>query len=186
LFQRGSTIFPKGVRYGDIVTGLPIPDGSADGIYTSHVLQHLSLEDFRPALNNTYRLLRPGGIFRLVVPDLEIRSRKYLEKLDLGDPDANSWFMRASRLGAEHRNRSPAALARAVFGHTTNLWLWDERSLTAALHEVGFINIRRCKFNDTEDEAFQLVEDAGRFHDDAANFDECAMEARKPGATRAF
>jgi predicted SAM-dependent methyltransferase len=180
LFQRGSTIFPKDVRYGNIVTGLPIPDGSADGIYASHVLEHLSLEDFRAALNNTYRLLRPGGLFRLVVPDLEIRSRKYLEKLELGSPDANSWFMRTSHLGTEHRNRSPAALARAVFGSSAHLWMWDEKSLTAALHQVGFINIRRCKFNDSEDETFQLVEDAGRFHDDIGNLDECAMESRKP------
>jgi hypothetical protein len=58
--------------------------------------------------------------------------------------------------------------------------MWDEKSLTAALHQVGFINIRRCKLNDSEDEIFQLVEDAGRFHDDIANLDECAMESRKP------
>jgi hypothetical protein len=52
-FQRGSTVFPRDARHGDIVKGLPIPDGSADGVYASRVLEHLALEDFRAALRNT-------------------------------------------------------------------------------------------------------------------------------------
>ena len=61
LFRRGSTVFPAGVRYGDIVKGLSLADDSVDGIYASHVLEHLSLADFARALRNTIRLLRPGG-----------------------------------------------------------------------------------------------------------------------------
>src|SRR6266487_4619922 len=67
----GSTmglLFPPNVRFGDIVRGLPIPDGNAYGVYCSHVLEHLAREDLAPALRNTLRILRPGGIFRLVVP----------------------------------------------------------------------------------------------------------------------
>ena len=46
LFKRGATVFPDGVRFGDIVQGLPVPDGSVQGIYASHVLEHLSYADF--------------------------------------------------------------------------------------------------------------------------------------------
>src|SRR5215471_9710888 len=98
LFKRGATVFPDQVRYGDILNGLPIADGTADGVYASHVLEHLSLADCATALSNTFRLLRPGGIFRLVIPDLEARARKYLERLDGGDVQANSWFMRTAGL----------------------------------------------------------------------------------------
>ena len=180
FFRRGAIIFPDQVRFGDIVKGLPIDDGSAQGVYASHVLEHLSLADFWTALDRTFRLLRPGGIFRLVIPDLEIRAQKYLEKLTLGDSAANSWFMRKVHLGLEHRTRGLEALARSIFGNSAHLWMWDERSMTAALEKVGFIGVRRCRFNDSQDEAFRLVEVAGRFYDDSTGLEECAIEAIKP------
>ena len=63
--------FPDAVEYGDVVRGLPVPDASCAAVYASHVLEHLTLADFRVALAHTYRMLAPRGLFRLVVPDLE-------------------------------------------------------------------------------------------------------------------
>src|SRR5271154_2334251 len=42
--------FPSNVLYGDIVRGLPVAARSCHAIYCSHVLEHLSLNDFRAAL----------------------------------------------------------------------------------------------------------------------------------------
>jgi len=180
LFQRGATVFPAAVRFGDIVQGLPMADGAVRGIYASHVLEHLSYADFWTALDRTFRLLEPGGIFRLVVPDLKIRAQKYLERLEMGQAEANSWFMRSTRLGSESSSRGPVALARSVIGRSTHLWMWDENSLAAALDKTGFVAIRRCRFGDCKDEKFRLVEDAGRFYDAEDGVEECAMEAMKP------
>lgn len=55
--------------YGDIVRGLPIEEKCAQGIYCSHVLEHIDRKSFEIALQNTLTLLKPGGTFRLVVPD---------------------------------------------------------------------------------------------------------------------
>jgi len=184
LVGKAGPRFPDSVRYGDILNGLPIADGTADGVYASHVLEHLSLADCATALSNTFRLLRPGGIFRLVIPDLEARARKYLERLDGGDVQANSWFMRTAGLGAEHRARGLAEAVRAALGNTAHRWMWDEKSMAAALRQAGFVDVRRCRFNDCEDPAFRLVEDPARFFDPVAELEECAMEARKPGRGR--
>lgn len=180
FFQYGNVVFPRLTRYGDIVKGLPIPDRSADGIYASHVLEHLSLDEFWIALRNTFRLLKPGGIFRLVVPDLESRARQYLAKLENGDAEANSWFMRTGMNGVEHRNNSLETWARSIFGNTAHLWMWDERSMTAALEKMGYTEIRRCRFNDSRDDAFRQVEERERFIDEKLGLEECAMEAIKP------
>jgi SAM-dependent methyltransferase len=176
----GAVRFPDGVRYGDIVKGLPLADDSVDGIYASHVLEHLTFADCAVALRNTFGLLKPGGLFRLVVPDLECRARQYLSRLDDGDAQANSWFMRNAGLGAERRSRGAAALARVTLGNSAHLWMWDERAMAAALRQAGFADVRRCRFNDSVDAAFRAVEDAGRFLDAAEGLEECAMEARKP------
>jgi len=180
LFSRGTMVFPDAVRFGDIVKGLPIADGSVQGIYASHVLEHLSYAEFGTALDHTFRLLAPGGIFRLVVPDLKIRAQKYIERLESGQAGANAWFMRAAHLGLENRPRGLAAFARRTFGRSAHLWMWDEKSLAAALDKTGFVNIRRCSFGDCQDEKFRLVEDAGRFYDAHDGVEECGMEAMKP------
>ena len=66
--KKNRTRFPANVRYGDIVLGLPISNGSADAVYASHVLEHLAREDFETALRDAHRMLRPGGVFRSLCP----------------------------------------------------------------------------------------------------------------------
>src|ERR1700688_376097 len=43
---KNSRRFPPNVRSGDIVKGLPVGDESCHGVYASHVLEHLTLEEF--------------------------------------------------------------------------------------------------------------------------------------------
>ncbi len=64
--------FPDLVLFGDIARRLPEESSSADLVYCSHILEHLSLDDFRLALTEVFRILKPGGVFRGVLPDLEI------------------------------------------------------------------------------------------------------------------
>lgn len=104
--------FPAAVRYGDIVKGRPVTPESADGVYASHVREHLSLADCRTALANTRRLLRPGGVFRLVVPDLAERAGRYLRHFEQGEAQASMTFMDSTLLGVNRRPRGLAATAR--------------------------------------------------------------------------
>jgi predicted SAM-dependent methyltransferase len=160
LRNRLNIIFPSNVRYGNIITGLPIKDNSCQGVYCSHVLEHLSLEDFRTALKNTYKILGNGGIFRCVVPDLEYPARLYIESLDKGDNLASIKFVGVNTLlGVDKRKRFWSSL----FGSTHHLWMWDSKSLSNELKNVGFSNIRDCKSNDSKNEMFKLVEDENRF-----------------------
>ena len=70
---------------------LPFGDGSVDGCYASHLLEHLSREGARRLLLECLRVLRSGGVLRLVVPDLEAIAGEYLRVLgraQTGDPAA--------------------------------------------------------------------------------------------------
>lgn len=168
-----NTRFPANVRFGDIIKGLPEEVNSVDGLYSSHTLEHLSLSDMRRALANSYAVLKKGGIFRCVVPDLEYAAREYLRRLDSGDENASHFFMENTLLGVPQRARGLKGLASTYFGNSHHLWMWDSKSLRAELRNAGFIDIRECRFNDSEDPMFKHVEDPSRFEFAVA------LEARK-------
>jgi SAM-dependent methyltransferase len=170
LYTKNARRFPESAIYGDIVKGLPIPDNSCRGIFCSHVLEHLALEDVNTALKNVFGHLRPGGTFRLVLPDLERLARDYL-----ATPNARAahQFMESSCLGVKSRPRGLGGFLRSWLGNSAHLWMWDERSLGEKLREHGFTEIRRAALGDAEDKKFNEVEDPGRFAD-------ClAMQCRK-------
>lgn len=164
-----NTTFPPNVRYGDIVKGLPVQDNFCDGVYCSHVLEHLSLSDFRMALRNTYKILKPGGVFRCVVPDLEHYVRKYIQGLNEGDENASIVFLEHdSLLGLKDRARGLRGIATSIYGNSHHLWMWDSKSFTKELRDAGFRNIRNCSFNDADDQMFRFVENSSRFNDAVA------------------
>ena len=157
--------YPAHIKCGDIVKGLPISQNSCAGIYASHVLEHLSLSDFRSALSNTFIYLAPNGIFRMVVPDLEILVRKYM--LD-ENPDASIKFLQSSGLGQQTRARGIKSLLNGLLSNSNHLWMWDYKSLEYELIQVGFSSVRRAYFNDSSDPRFLEVEQKDRFIDSVA------------------
>jgi predicted SAM-dependent methyltransferase len=72
-----------GVQFWDIRKPLPFANNLFDAVYTSHVLEHLIPEIGHKLVEEIFRILKPNGIFRLVVPDLENICREYLHLLEL-------------------------------------------------------------------------------------------------------
>ncbi len=71
-----------GVVAHDLSTGIPLPDASCEVVYHSAVLEHLKRSDAHFFMRECVRVLQPGGILRVAVPDLEQLCRQYLLTLD--------------------------------------------------------------------------------------------------------
>jgi len=167
--------FPKNVRYGNILKSLPgIKENSCDGIYCSHVLEHLSLNDFYKALKNTYSLLKPGGIFRCVLPDLEFSIYQYIKDVKIKPESASGEFLNATMLGLKNRPKRLKDFIITFMGNSHHLWMWDQYALKNELEKAGFVKVRKCLYNDSKNRMFQLVEDKSRF------INAIAFEAVKP------
>jgi SAM-dependent methyltransferase len=69
------------VRACDVRRGIPFEDGGFDAVYGSHVLEHMAPAAAAGLLRECCRVLKPGGIVRLAVPDLEIIAKLYLGSL---------------------------------------------------------------------------------------------------------
>jgi hypothetical protein len=171
LVRRGFPDYPGNIRYGDVIKGLPVAPNSAQRVYCSHVLEHLALEDCRKTLRNVFSYLRPGGVFRFVLPDLEFYAREYLNSKD---PQAAQIFMAETYLGEQVGARGLKSLPRAIFGRSQHLWMWDYKSFVPELEAAGFRDVRRAFFGDSGDPAFADVENEGRWRN-------ClGIECRKP------
>lgn len=65
--------------------GLPFADTSMDAVYSSHCLEHLSPPDAKAFFAEARRCLRPGGVLRIVCPDMDLLFDAY----ERGDA---AWF----------------------------------------------------------------------------------------------
>ncbi len=174
-----ATRFPDRLLYGDIIEGLPVEPSSAKAIYASHVLEHLAYNDCRKALANTYAILKPGGVFRLIVPDLRERTQRYISALAAGEDAAADDFCKSTLFGIAERPKGIVQRLRSLFGSSHHLWMYDEASMMRMLKEAGFTALRRCQYGDAEDPDFRMVEDESRFCDPDRNIVELAIEAKR-------
>ena len=71
-----------GVERLDVRRGLPFAQSTCDAVYHSHVLEHLDRVTAVKFISEAVRVLKPQGVMRVVVPDLEEIARLYLASLD--------------------------------------------------------------------------------------------------------
>ncbi|MBW4646750.1 MAG: methyltransferase domain-containing protein [Goleter apudmare HA4340-LM2] len=75
----------------DLTQGIPFPDASFNMIYHSHVLEHFPKMEAETFLRECYRVLKPRGVLRVAVPDLEQITRTYLTALEHASRGLKEW-----------------------------------------------------------------------------------------------
>ncbi|HEX3537315.1 MAG TPA: methyltransferase domain-containing protein [Stellaceae bacterium] len=118
-------VFGHDLRYP-----LPFADGRFAGALSEHTLEHFRPEHASSLLKEIYRVLRPGAVFRCIVPDLGIYMRFYSQGALPGFEGFGSGCEAIRSLTQSH-------------GH---LSVWDEELLRRTLSEVGFRQIQRCDY----------------------------------------
>jgi predicted SAM-dependent methyltransferase len=116
----------------DVTLGLPFPDNSIEGIYASHMIEHLSLKRVRKLFAEFYRVLKPGARVRLVVPSLEYAIEAYLRRNGNGLPD---WPEKLNSPGGRFNNLMLCA--------NQHLILFDFSLLQELLAASGFTSALR-------------------------------------------
>lgn len=134
-------------NYLDATRRWPLEDGAAELVYSDNVIEHVPLAAGRVMLAETYRCLRPGGVVRLITPDLRAHVEKYLaDVVPAGDPEAKVY--EEMGLTVEH----PLDWVRipiASFGHHEG-YVYDFETLAAELERAGFRKVTRCALGASE------------------------------------
>ena len=61
----------KNIKYCNASKKIPLKDSTVDLIYSCHMLEHLDQNETKVFFNESYRVLKPNGIMRIVVPDFQ-------------------------------------------------------------------------------------------------------------------
>jgi len=125
----------KNIEYGDAVKKLPLANESIDVFYCSHMIEHLDRIHASMVIKEAMRVLHPGGIIRLVVPDLQKLVVKYLESKDADQFIFDTYLCQPRARTIRRRIRD------LIVGPRNHQWMYDGESLCRLLIENGFKNV---------------------------------------------
>ena len=154
----------------DLKKGIPFPNNSADAVYHSHLMEHIDRNAVLAFQRDICRVLKPGGVQRLCVPNLEQLVFEYNQSLAADDLTREAShghdILVANILEQSVRRASFAATGRPGFRiwlenlflgdararGETHQWMWDRVNVRAVLMDAGFtdISIRSCDVSDIE------------------------------------
>lgn len=127
--------WPNDVRRCDVRKGLPFPPNSVKYIYLSHSFHQFTRDESLALAKNCWQVLEPGGVMRVVVPDLERCAREYLAD---PDPLASEKFLK--RISLRHSWRDLLHPGSSV------TQMFDTRSLVHMLQAAGFEHVEPSSF----------------------------------------
>jgi SAM-dependent methyltransferase len=124
-----------GIRHANAVAHIPHASGSVDAIYSSHMIEHLDRREARRFLAECRRVLKPGGILRLVVPDVRVTINDYMTK---GNADV---FVEHLQLAIDKPQGLREQVRMLLTGDRNHRWLYDGPSIGKLLGDAGFENV---------------------------------------------
>jgi ubiquinone/menaquinone biosynthesis C-methylase UbiE len=138
----------------DLSQGIPAEDNSLDVIYHSHFIEHLSYQEAWAFLKECYRVLKPGGIHRAVVPDLEVWINAY---------NSNNKFLFEKYLeyglrGDSYLYGTKAAVFMGMLHNHGHKCGWDYEMLHDVLSKVGFCDIKRVMWQESDITEIAVIE----------------------------
>jgi predicted SAM-dependent methyltransferase len=125
----------------DATKKFPFPDNTFDYIFSEHMIEHITYKQVEAMLGECFRVLKPGGVIRLVTPDF-----KFLVNLYQNDKnDINAQYIKWNSdlfIGKRAPHDAISVVNNYVrdWGHK---YIYDEAALTGLLRHTGFNSVIR-------------------------------------------
>jgi SAM-dependent methyltransferase len=143
-----------GILVADIREGLPLESDSIDYAVSIHALPELSYPEIVPALRELRRVLKPGGVLRLALPDLD----KGVDAYRRGDSE---YFAVPDD---EMRSLGGKLVAQLVwYGYSRTLFV--SSFVEEVLGKSGFTSVEHLTFRQTASRFPEIVELDNRPHE---------------------
>ena len=114
----------------------PIRDGSLEGVYTEHCLEHIPFKSFKENCKEFFRMLKSKGTVRIIMPDGEI----YLDIYQ--DRKKGS----SKQMPFEEGYETPMGRINGIFRNHGHLFIYDFETVEKILRDVGFVEIKKVSY----------------------------------------
>jgi len=122
----------------NVLEGLPFAGDSVDFVYSEHFIEHLPKHGAKRFLTDVFRILKPGGVHRILTPDL----RGCVDVFLSGTWPEIDWTRK-------HKIETSAD----YLNHTMRLWghqfLFDKETLFKFAEEAGYAEMTWEKLNES-------------------------------------
>jgi predicted SAM-dependent methyltransferase len=151
-------ILPKAntVAYMDATETFPFESNSLDYVFSEHMIEHVSYEGARKMLQECYRTLKPGGKIRIATPDLQTVVRVLTDSQDAAVQRYIRFYV--DRFVGPTVPYDPAQMVNTLFYQFGHQFIYNESSLSHALQQAGFTQVRRCAVGVSDDPMLRNVE----------------------------
>jgi predicted SAM-dependent methyltransferase len=129
----------------DLREPLPFRDGIATLVYSEHFFEHLSFAEGTRFLGESLRVLIPGGLVSIGVPDAEMSLRRYARG------DREEWQRVRDLYHPQWCTTSMHSVNYVFRQDGEHKYAYDFETLAALLKDCGFVNIRRRNWDATLD-----------------------------------
>ena len=160
------------IAYFDATVPFPFKMDSVDFIFSEHVIEHLDLEGQINMLNESYRVLKPGGIIRIATPNLDkildIRTTNNSFIRQYINWSADTYFPgQVSGIGDQVKDY--VFVVNNYFYNWGHQFIHNPGSLTLLLNKSGFRNINPVKIYDSRSSDLCNLETHGKVIPEAYN-----------------
>lgn len=127
----------------DLSADLPFGDSSADFMHTEDFIDQLELDGAEAFLKECHRILKPGGVIRILTPDVEKLCRMYIN-----EPEAlkTLWL---DHVGVPLKFGTGAEIVNVGMRFAGHTFLYDAETFTALAESCGF-QVKRAAYNESD------------------------------------
>ena len=156
---------PDNIMVWNLAKGIPFASNSIDVVYHSCLLEHIERNSVEKFLLEIKRVLKPGGIQRIVVPDFERDCISYISHISICEQDAkeaqkhDSYIsqmieqsVRKESRGTSQQKPIRRFIENFILGDArkrgeNHLWVYDRINLASILITLGYRNPQLQTYN---------------------------------------
>ena len=129
----------EGVFHLDMRNALPFPDGVLDVAASEHCFEHFTYDEGKKIALELLRCLKPGGLLRMSMPDLDRYIALWNQCLTPEQIDYMHTYVGIEHAGDPVSPCMTLNLAMRSFGHK---FIYDRKTLENLLTQAGFVDVR--------------------------------------------
>ena len=161
----------------DATKAFPLPDEAFDFVFSEHMIEHIPFQDAFTMLKECHRVLKPGGVVRIVTPDLQFLWRLYEPSRSELEARYIDWSLDTYDL-PKVSNQAAIVINNFVrdWGH---LFIYDEETLQALFQRTGFTTCVRAVLGQSDHPELRDLEHVARMPPGFLSLESLALEGVK-------